>query len=354
MVDTPVKSLFGWEGRYRSVLQAIPARSRLREGVTVIIPSWNAVELLAACLRCVEAQDLSPTRILVVDNASTDGTRELVSRSRKVEVVRLPRNVGYSGALSLAFPLVDTSFVAILNNDARPDREWLLRLVGHLREYPHLGCAYPLAIRTDGTIDTAGDVLTIAGFAYKRLHRRGRLVRPRDGLFVSPPGVAPVYRTVAVASAGGWDGMLHSQWDDVDLGIRLWNAGWDAVLDTKVRVVHEQGSSSSRRARSREFLAARNEAVVLLKTMSPFLLVLMAPHHALFLILSFCSHLFRGTAPAFLAGKAAALASLGAIAESRGRLHPVRWVHIRSLDWRWLSVWYGLSRFGGRRAPTAS
>ncbi|MCU0611937.1 MAG: glycosyltransferase [Candidatus Eisenbacteria bacterium] len=346
-----VKDCLGIEGRYHHHPPVLPDGRALESGVTVVIPTWNGAGLLAACLGCVAAQELRPSRTLVVDNASTDATEEVVRGFQGIHLTRLAENVGYSGALASVFSQVRTAYVAVLNNDARPEPDWLSRLARHLDTGPRRGCAFPLTVREDGTIDTAGDLITLAGFGYKRGHRCRDLSPAPAGVLVCAPGVAPLYRTAAVVAAGGWDPGLHSQWDDLDLGIRLWLLGWDSILDEGVRVVHYQGSSSSRRVRTREFLAARNEMVVLLKTMPPGVCALMAPAHVSYLALSLCSHIIQGTAPAFLAGKAAGIASLGAIIAARRRLTPSRTLHVRQLDRRWMRVWWGLSRLGGRHAP---
>jgi len=348
-----MKDLFGWEGRYRCRSVPTPRHGPLRPGVTVLIPTWNAADLLHTCLNLLQQQDLQPSAVLVVDNASADSTAEVVREFPDVQMMRLDTNMGYSGALAHALEWVDTDYAAVLNNDARPESGWLRALARRLDEDPQLGCAFPLSIRTDGFIDTAGDVITSAGFAYKRLFRRPNPEPPASDVFVSPPGVAPVYRTVALLAAGGWDAGLHSQWDDLDLGIRLWRAGWSSILESAVRVVHGQGVSSARRARTREFLAARNETVVLLKTMSAAVLIRMLPRHLLYLTLTLCSHFSRGNVSAFVAGKVAALASLGAVVKARRtvpRKRPHAWP---AFDPRWVHAWFGLSRWGGRKAPSS-
>jgi GT2 family glycosyltransferase len=100
--------------------------------VTVVIVNWNGAHLLPACLDALAAQDLPAGRVAVwvVDNASTDGSRELLARDYPwVRVLANPRNDGFAGGNNVALRQVDTPYVTLLNNDARPAPDWLARLL---------------------------------------------------------------------------------------------------------------------------------------------------------------------------------------------------------------------------------
>jgi len=107
-------------------------RRGLRPGVTVLTVSWNSLPYLRRMLAAVEAMSPSGTEILVVDNASTDGTREYLA-SRGVRTMLLPLNVGHGVALDLAVPRVDTEYLAVLDVDAFPvTQDWLERSIAAL------------------------------------------------------------------------------------------------------------------------------------------------------------------------------------------------------------------------------
>ncbi|HWC41214.1 MAG TPA: glycosyltransferase family 2 protein [Actinomycetota bacterium] len=100
--------------------------------VTVVVLNWNGAHLLGDCLDGLAAQDLpeGQAAVWVVDNASTDGSLELLAeRFPWVRVIANPSNAGFAGGNNVALREVATPFVALLNNDARPEPDWLRRLL---------------------------------------------------------------------------------------------------------------------------------------------------------------------------------------------------------------------------------
>ena len=98
-------------------------RQRLRplaDGVTVVIVSWNTKEVLADVLRAVERHSPPGTSVLVVDNDSSDGSRELLTADAGIRSLRMPANVGHGVALDLAMAFVRTRVAVTLDSDAIP------------------------------------------------------------------------------------------------------------------------------------------------------------------------------------------------------------------------------------------
>ena len=100
--------------------------------VTVVVLNWNGAHLLPDCLRGLAAQDLPDGQVAtwVVDNASTDGSMELLADQFPwVRAIANDSNDGFAGGNNLALREVATPFVALINNDARPEPDWLRRLL---------------------------------------------------------------------------------------------------------------------------------------------------------------------------------------------------------------------------------
>lgn len=350
--DWSLRRMTGWIGRYRFSEPAEIHRGPLRAGTTVAIPTLNGAPLLPACFSALREQRRQPARIMVIDNGSCDDTERVTRAATNVEYVRLTMNTGYSGAAHCAHQLADTEFLAVLNNDARPDPTWLEALEDTVSSNPRAGCAFPLALLETGKVDTAGDFITRAGFVYKGAHNNAPMnIRAAKGLFVSCPGVAPVYRVSALDAVGGWDRGLHSSLEDVDLSLRLWIAGWEIVPVWQTHTLHLQGRTSLKNIAVREFLMSRNETIVLLKTLRSSQFFRLLPAHVIYLALSLVSHLLRGTFTPYVAGKAAFVCSLLQCLTARRSVLRKRHLTLTQFDNAWLATWFSLSRLGGRRSP---
>lgn len=104
-----------------------------RSGCTVITVNWNSLPFLKRTLSAIEAMSPVGTEVVVVDNASTDGSRPYLKEHPQVRTRHLPVNAGHGMALDLAIPTIDTEYVAILDVDAFPvSDQWLQRSIAAL------------------------------------------------------------------------------------------------------------------------------------------------------------------------------------------------------------------------------
>lgn len=157
--------MLGW----RVVVPFLRARARRSTGrmldgaATVVTVNWNSWEHLAVLIDVVARRSPAGTRILVVDNGSSDGSRRRLKDHPDVSVVRLPVNVGHELALDIGVLRVRTEYVVVLDVDAFPLRDgWLEELLAPLdrgaaisgarlnREYVHPCC---WAMRTERFVE---------------------------------------------------------------------------------------------------------------------------------------------------------------------------------------------------------
>jgi len=113
----------------REIGRARARHGRSRElagAATVVMVSWNSGEIIADTLRLVERYSPADTRIIVVDNGSSDATCEIASRNPRVKLIRLRRNIGHGPAMDLGFLAADTEYCVALDVDAFPIRaDWI-------------------------------------------------------------------------------------------------------------------------------------------------------------------------------------------------------------------------------------
>lgn len=198
--------------------------------ITVVIVNWNGRRYINQVLEALHCQTLAPDRIVVIDNASTDGSPELISSQfPQVRLRRLDANIGFAAANNLAFKEeVHTTWVALLNPDAIPETSWIDSLHKGLREFPGHS-AYGSRMRKfsePNRLDGTGDCYHPCGWAWRRdygvLESQGNLI---PGEIFSPCAAAGLYRLEDILEVGGFDEDFFCYFEDVDLGFRLRLAG---------------------------------------------------------------------------------------------------------------------------------
>ena len=215
--------------------------------VAVVIVNLNGGALLERALDAVSRQTVAPARVLVVDNASTDGSADrLEERFAGVEVLRLAMNTGFAAANNLAVrAAADCDWVALLNPDAFPEPAWLERLLDaaeRRREYAFFGSRLLMA-DDPSRLDGAGDAYHVSGLAWRLDHgleAAGRALEETE--VFSPCAAAALYRRDAFLAVGGFDESFFCYYEDNDLAFRLRLAG-QRCLYVPGAVVHHVGSA---------------------------------------------------------------------------------------------------------------
>lgn len=204
--------------------------------VTAVIPSWNTLRFLPACINSVKRQrteiDLS-----VVDNGSTDGSVAYLEQEG-VPHVALPENIGFAAAVNIGVHRATSAAVLVLNADTVPEPGCIDLLLEALDADPSLGGVQPRILQLEesaaapGAIDSArlysaGQALTRDGRAIELgagdEQRPGHLMR-REVFGVC--GAACLLRRELFTELGGYDERYFAFYEDVDLNVRARIAGW--------------------------------------------------------------------------------------------------------------------------------
>lgn len=240
------------------VIVATPA-SMPRPDVSVVVVNRNTRDLLERCLDGVRAQHGVEGEIIVVDNASTDGSADLVAeRFPEVQLVRLTDNAGFARANNLAFGRCRGEFVLLLNSDAFLAPGALAELVAGARRHERAAAVGPRLLNADGTLQRsawpfprAGRVLLEAFALHRPLHRLGLVEdlrtwphdeeRPVEFLI----GACLLIRREALAEVGGFDERFWLYGEEADLCRRFAARGWEVVLVPSAECTHIGGASSS-------------------------------------------------------------------------------------------------------------
>lgn len=248
--------------------------------VDVIIPTHNGWTYLDHCLHALDRQTFTDLRIIVVDDASTDGTSDrLRDGYPSITLLRLSQNVGLAAAVNRALELSNSELVALLNNDTEAEPDWLSNLIDVIDR--HSECA---AVTSKLLLFDRRDVIHSAGDTYSRSGKPGnRGVWQRDvGQFDKEEEVfgacagAALYRRSALEGAARIDGAVLDEdffmyCEDVDLSWRLRLLGGTIVYAPQAVVYHRLSATGGGKLAS--YYVARNTISVIAKDVpAPILL----------------------------------------------------------------------------------
>lgn len=245
--------------------------------LTVVVVAHDSAADLRASLPPLLAQLGPDDGLVVVDNASADGSadraRALAPRARVVEA---GANLGFAGGCNLGARGASTPLLLFLNPDAVVAGGALEALRAAAARQPSWGAWQPLVTTADPQIvNTAGNVVHYLGIAWAGgLGRATAEIAPRDAEAGFASGAALVVRREAWVAAGGFDERFFMYCEDLDLSLRLRLAGWRVGVVPAARVAHRYAFAKGER---KWLLLQRNRWWTLLGTYPARLLALLAP-----------------------------------------------------------------------------
>jgi GT2 family glycosyltransferase len=237
--------------------------------VSIIIVNWNSRDLLARCIDSIIKHPPSvPYEIVVVDNASTDGSAEWLRAERSdgrlketnLRLIANGENVGFGRANNIAFSQTSARMLFLLNSDTEVGEGAIDKLVETLKSNEKAGGCGPKLLNTDGSLQPSvyRNPLTVWEILVTGLRLYYLLPRPlRAELLLGPywdhsrrrtarmlSGAAILFRKEAIDSVGGFDEEFHFYGEDIELCLRIVNSGWELLFDPDAQVVHHGGETA--------------------------------------------------------------------------------------------------------------
>lgn len=240
---------------------------------SIIIVTYNSEGYIADCLESVASSVSNDCEIIVVDNASTDGTADRVSQTRpEVRLIQSPRNVGFGSANNLGAQAARGKILVALNPDAIASEGWLEPLIGPLEqsaEAERLGATTPriLLLRARGTLNACGNVVHVSGVTTCR-----GLGKPSsDPEFLSSSEVVAIsgacfaMRAELWSAIGGFDDDFFMYLEDTEMSLRLALAGYRCRYIPSAVIYHDyQGAFPS----AKLYYLERNRLLMMLGSFS--------------------------------------------------------------------------------------
>ena len=264
-----------------------PASDDAPSPVTVVLPNYNGCELLrrflpsvltAAAALGATGAPVAPARVMVVDDASSDESVELLrQRWPQVEVLVNQRNLGFGATANRGIEAAQSPLVFLLNTDAEPDPDVLPPLIERMTERPDAAAVVPkiLQMGTGGTCESVVYGTFRRGLFRLQWHPElCETDRPLPVLY--PCGAAVMLRRDEFLELGGFDTLFAPfYWEDVDLGYRIWRAGYEVLYEPRARVLHYHPGAikATHSAERAHFMQDRNRFLFTWKNLDRGMLV---------------------------------------------------------------------------------
>ena len=291
-------------------------RQNIWPKVTVVIVNWNGERFLDHCLSALLAQTVAPHEIILVDNASSDASLDIVRRFPSVRLLAQNENLGFARGNNLAIQAAaaESEWIALLNPDAFVEPHWLEGLLSAARDYPAFDVFGSKLVNAadPAVLDGAGDAYHFSGLVW----RTGHGVPVSEGAdetreMFSPCAAAAMYRRTALQRVGGFDEDFFCYIEDVDMGFRLRLHGY-RCLYVPQSVAHHVGSGTTggQHGDFASYHGHRNLVWTFVKDMPGWLFWLFLPVHLALNIITVVWFSFRGQGKLILKAKLDAVRGL--------------------------------------------
>lgn len=311
---------------------------------TIIIPNYNGMAYLENCLASLRGE---PARVIVVDNGSTDGSRELVQEKfPKVRLISLDRNYGFCRAVNRGMEASGTTYVILLNNDTEAQTGFVKALEKAMDgdERVFSGAARMVRMDAPSRIDDAGDYYCALGWAFAagRDKPAENYDAPRE--IFSACGGACIYRRRILQKIGMLDENHFAYLEDVDLGYRARLYGFRNLYVPGAVVRHAGSASSGSRYNAfKAELTARNSVYLAYKNMPPGQMLLNLPFLLAGFLIKQLFFLKKGLGKSWWKGL---VKGIGLCRSPEGKKRRVRFdserlpAYVR-IQWElWRNIWY--------------
>jgi GT2 family glycosyltransferase len=250
--------------------------------VSVIILNYNGKEYIEECIDSILRQTCKDREIIVVDNGSTDGSLAIIKEkfAGRIRLIENKDNLGFAGGNNVGISSARGSYIALLNNDAVPDVNWLSELVGAARKSDSdfgMWASKILFYDDRKIIDTAGHLIYRDGL--NRGRGKGELDRgqyDREEEVFFPSGCAALYSKSMLGRIGLFDTDFFAYGDDTDVGLKARIAGWKCLYVPAAIVYHRSSATTGRYSPLKAYLVERNRLWILIKYF-PVRYILLSP-----------------------------------------------------------------------------
>ena len=317
--------------------------------VAVIIPNYNGKKYLTDCLKSLQKQTFKDFCVIIVDNASTDGSTEAVKDLPGVSIIRLSENTGFANAVNVGIRAaaekeISAEYAFLLNDDTRCDEGAIEALVKTMDKNPKVFAtqAKMLQFKDTNKVDDAGDFYCALGWAYAPSKDKDSAKYNRRTLITSACAGAAMYRMRAFDKIGLFDDVHFCYLEDVDIGYRARLYGYKNLCEPKAIVYHAgSASSGSRHNAFKVELAASNNLYLIYKNMPLLQVLLNLPFIITGILIKHIFYMKKGLGTAHIKGLAKGISKIFKNSDRRVRFGGEQLLHCCQMQ---LELWVNCVR----------
>jgi GT2 family glycosyltransferase len=256
--------------------------------VSVIIPHWNGIEVLSECLESLVQTKYPNFEIIVVDNASTDGSPDWVPLNfPQVKLIENDQNHGYAGGCNRGAKVASGEYFLFLNNDTIQDNHWMDGLIDFMNLNPDVAAVQPKILNyferdrfdyaggAGGWIDVLGFPFARGRVFFEREKDVGQYDRMRPIFWAS--GTAIMVRKSDFQIAGGFDETFFAHQEEIDLCWKFRLMGKETWAIPSSVVYHKNAVTLPMFSQKKQYLNHRNSFLMVLSNYSLPLTLYMTP-----------------------------------------------------------------------------
>jgi len=305
--------------------------------VWVVVPNWNGMEFILDCLKSL-AEQTQEHAVIVVDNGSVDESVELIKQHfPETKIIRNSKNLGFAGGVNVGIKHAvreNAKYIALFNNDAVADKNWLQRLVEAMESHPKTGITTSKLLRMDGKyLDSTGQHYSVWGAPFPR----GRNQKD-EGQFdtqlevFGATGGATLYRVTMLGEIGIFDERFFAYYEDDDISFRARLASWDIQYVPEARAFHHVSATASKLGSFTRYHASKNIVMTYLKNMPGWLFWGYLPLFTLWMIRLAITSTLRGGGVAYSRGLGRVFLNLPGLLRDRRAIQKARKVPVSQIS----------------------
>ena len=237
--------------------------------VSIIIVNYNGKELLQKCLDSLLKVNYDNFEIILVDNNSTDGTVEFITKNYpSLIIIKLDSNKGFAEPNNVAAKISKGKYLLFLNNDTVVTPNFISEMVKVMETDKKIAVCQSLLLKPDGSVDSSGDFIDHLGVVY---NSKTKIDEIRE--VSSAKGASMLVRSDIFEKLDGFDQKFFITFEDVDLCWRSWILGYRVLIIPTSIVYHEGGITIKKIKSEIAFHGFKNQLAMKITNFEPILAV---------------------------------------------------------------------------------